>query len=339
MVKHNRNIGVSCYKGVIFLNVKERKVPIIIQKEEALLRRLLATHQKWASIYDHLEKARAGYRGELQTDYYLGMLPYKDYYIFQDLRLTIGKFSFQLDTLILSPHFLLIVESKNISGSLLFDRSSKQLIRTKEGKEDGFLDPLAQVNHQCRHLKRWLEHHKIKSCPIESLIVISSPSTILKTTPGHQSIFQKVTHAVHLVDKIKELEHRYPDPALTPYLLQKLSKLFLQSHSPLEVNVLKHYGIHPKDLIKGVICPSCSSVPMLRKYNHWYCPICNLKCDQAHIQAIEDYFHLISPKITNKKCREFLILSSRHTATRLLESMDLPYAGHTKGRIYYQPTE
>lgn len=195
------------------------------------------------------------------------------------------------------------------------------------------------MNHQCRHLKKWLEQHKIKSCPIESIIVISSPSTILKTTPGYQSIFQKVTHAVHIVDKIKELEHRYPDPALTPYLLQKLSKVLLQSHSPLEVNILKHYDIHPTDLIKGVICPSCSSVPMLRKYANWYCSVCRLQCDQAHIQAIQDYFQLISSQITNKQCREFLLLSSRHTATRLLESMNLPYTGHTKGRIYFQPME
>lgn len=78
----------------------------------------------------------AGYRGEQSLDYYLGFLT--NYFILHDLRLPDRDHHFQLDTLLISPYFILILEVKNISGTLIFDDHFKQLIRVTPEKEEGF---------------------------------------------------------------------------------------------------------------------------------------------------------------------------------------------------------
>ncbi|MEW9669496.1 nuclease-related domain-containing protein [Ammoniphilus sp. 3BR4] len=125
---------------------KPRTIPLIILMEEALLRRLPLNHPKREEILRNLEKRWTGYRGEQNLDYHLSFLPEKDYSLFQDLRLIQAKQTCQLDTLILSPHFALIIESKNIYGTLFFDQHSRQLIRTnKKQEEEGFPDPIMQA--------------------------------------------------------------------------------------------------------------------------------------------------------------------------------------------------
>jgi hypothetical protein len=76
---------------------------------------------------------------------------------------------------------------------------------------------------------------------------------------------------------------------------------------------------------------------MKRVFSKWICPHCQSSSKDAHIQAIHDYFFLISSTISNKQCRDFLHLASEMTAYRLLSEMNLPHNGITKGRIYFSP--
>jgi hypothetical protein len=69
---------------------------------------------------------------------------------------------------------------------------------------------------------------------------------------------------------------------------------------------------------------------MTRLKGKWQCPICHSKSKDAHLEAIEDFFLLFQPSITNTKLRHFLHLSSSDTAARLLKAMNLPYSGAKK---------
>ncbi|MBM7660464.1 hypothetical protein JOC85_001236 [Bacillus mesophilus] len=128
---------------------KKRNYPIRIKKLEALLRRLPKSHMKRGDIEEELAKSYAGFRGEQSMNYHFDYLDKKKYTIIHDLRLFDQNHYFQMDTLILSTRFLLIVEIKNIIGTLIFDKSFQQLIRSYNGKEDAFHNPLIQAkNHQ-----------------------------------------------------------------------------------------------------------------------------------------------------------------------------------------------
>ncbi len=107
-------------KGMMHVIVKERKSPDFIQRMEALLRRLPASHSKRVLIENDLAKRKAGFRGEEAVDYFLKHL--NEFTIIHDIRLAGGNDDFfQIDALLLYSNFILILEIKNISGTIYFD--------------------------------------------------------------------------------------------------------------------------------------------------------------------------------------------------------------------------
>lgn len=312
--------------------VKERSIPIRIQKNEALLRRRSKGHPKIPEIKEDLRKRWAGYRGEQSVDYYLGKLPEKNFLIFHGIRLSNGEYIFQIDTLILTQAYALILEIKNYTGTLYFDPSFNQLIQTTQAGEKGYPCPVEQANQQRRELKKWLEARNI-SIPIEFLVIISKPTTILKTAPGNKHIFQKVLHAQFLLGKIQKIKHE--EPLLIPKEFKKLSRLILKENSPEIFDILSFYKINPTEILTGVFCCDCHSIHMNRCYGNWVCPVCEQKDPHAHIEAVNEYFLLFNNSpLSNQKLRDFLHLSSPYIANRLLFSMKLPFTGSRKDRLY-----
>lgn len=125
--------------------VKKRQLPLMILKLQSLLRRLPKNHPKIPYIEENLAKKMAGYRGEHSIDYPLSFLTFQNYFILHDLRLPHNDYFFQIDTLLISPKFILMLEVKNIAGKLFFDQEFHQLVRTLNDKEEVFPDPILQV--------------------------------------------------------------------------------------------------------------------------------------------------------------------------------------------------
>ncbi len=73
-------------------------------------------------------------------------------------------------------------------------------------------------------------------------------------------------------------------------------------HTPDHTNLLKKYNLSKEDIITGVHCTAFDKKPL--------------------IKAVKDYFLLIKPSITSKEFREFVHISSKDTANRLLVSMN-----------------
>ncbi|MDN4524125.1 nuclease-related domain-containing protein [Fictibacillus fluitans] len=314
--------------------MKNRKIPIHIRKLEALLRRLPPEHAKRREIEEQLARRMAGYRGEQSLDYYLGFL--QDYFILQDLRLPNGDYHFQLDAILISPYFILILEVKNISGTLIFDDHFKQLIRVTPEKEEGFPDPILQVERHREQLRSWLLGQKFEKIPIETLVVISYPNTVIKNTllnlASHLS--EKVIHSGHLLTKIKSFETLHRKPLLNPQHIKKISKKLLMSHTLSNPAVLKQFQIQPHEILTGVQCPQCSSLPMVRLHAKWICPTCGSLSRDAHFSALNDYKLLVDLTISNRELKDFLHLSSIYASSRILQSMNLPYSGSYKNRRY-----
>jgi hypothetical protein len=203
---------------------KERVVPLKLQMEDALYRRLSASHPKHKELTVQLKKGWAGYRGEQNLDYELGFLP-SSYLIFQDLRLPLHERTFQIDTLILTSHMAVIIETKNIYGTLFFDSTSKQVIRKFENITEGFPDPFLQAKKQQFLFQQWLIEHQIRPMEIHYLVAIGSPNTIIKT--DNPKIYEKVLHAAHIPDKLLELDevtknNPFTKP-LSHYFLEKIN--------------------------------------------------------------------------------------------------------------------
>ncbi|WP_242216676.1 nuclease-related domain-containing protein [Bacillus cereus group sp. BfR-BA-01380] len=310
--------------------VKERKVPIYLRQLEALLRRLPAHHSKWNVVSENVAKHRAGYKGEQAIDYPLSFLPEKEYSILHDIRLFDQDHYFQIDTIIISSRFLLFLEIKNIVGTLLFDSKFNQLIRISEEKSEGFPDPILQIKRQEIQLRKWLNLHGFSNLPIESLVVISTPRTIIKTLDD--TLLHTIIHSANLPHKIKRLEIKYKKKAIAN--VHELIHQMITDNAPLQQNILEQYKITKEELVRGVQCEACSMAPMVKIRQGWHCPNCKDISKWAHKFALRDYALLISTTCTNHELKDFLCIQSGATVKRLLHAIEIPYTGKNKGRTY-----
>ncbi|RKD22790.1 hypothetical protein BEP19_11115 [Ammoniphilus oxalaticus] len=202
---------------------KPLNLPLQVQVEEALLRRLSPRHKKRPEITARLQKGWAGYVGEQQLAYHLNFLSEQEYDLFFDLRLVANKKMCQLDALIVSPHALFVVESKNFLGELLYDQHTRRFIRKYQNQETSFPDPIMQLNRQRAVLTDWLRTQRI-SIPIAGLVLIGNSTSMLKTNEGSNDIYRQMLFAEQIPDQIPDqIRHitqaQYKQKVLTPYKL------------------------------------------------------------------------------------------------------------------------
>ncbi|MFJ5621723.1 nuclease-related domain-containing protein [Peribacillus loiseleuriae] len=308
---------------------------LTIRKMQALLRRLPFDDPNRLLIENDYGKFYAGFRGEASLVYYLSFLDDKSYLIFHDLRLPIHHHFFQLDYLILSANFALILEVKNYSGTVYFDPQFDQLIRTtQQDVEETFPDPISQVEQHRANLLKYLHDQKLGPIPIETLVIFSNPYTQLKTTQGNHKIRKKVIHKEKFLQSFQLFENKYSKELLTQKSMKKASKTLMNSHTPLNQDFLSKYQIQKENLISGVYCPNCFALPMEKLKGKWRCNICSHQSNDAYIHSIQDYALLIDTEITSKNFRNFLDISSASISTKLLNSMNLSREGQSRSVTY-----
>lgn len=325
-------------RGVTLLIIKELQKTIELIIYEILLKRLSKNHNKMDEIKSDWAKRNAGFNGEKAVYRMLTFLDEQKYFIFHNLRLKINQYYFQMDFLIVTTKFILIIEAKNIAGTLLFDELG-QFIRVTQDKEEGFQDPVSQVQLHKRQFIKWLEKNHFPKVPIEYAVVVSKPSSIIKMNTRNPEVRKRVMPLTKLLEFIDNIDPYYKNESLSMKLLKKLNKNLLKDNTPFIPNLLEKYNISIKYILTGVQCPNCLASPMIPINGTWKCPHCNTYSKTAHIDTIYDYLLLINPTITNRDLREFLHLPSRQKATRILTSMNLTYTGGQKNRQYSLPNK
>lgn len=301
---------------------------------EALYRRLPPQHHMKERVFSDLKRTRTGVRGEKEVDYPLKFLTEQDYLILQHLRLPDQNGSFQIDNLILSEEYMLILEVKNWYGTVIFGENGQVTRVGDHGIEEGFPNPIPQAKLQRHRLQKWLHSHGFPNIPIDFFVVISFPSTIIKSASVDIPIPDKVIHNNHLFFEIQKISEIYQEPILKMSRLMKLAQQLKKAHIPSNENILSKYGIKKEELVKGVFCPKCFAVPMKRKTEKWYCSKCRHTSKVAYFSALNDYKWLVGDYITNREARVFLRIDSPHVIKRLLQKGSFVSFGNTSNRKY-----
>ncbi|WP_339147241.1 MULTISPECIES: nuclease-related domain-containing protein [unclassified Sutcliffiella] len=312
---------------------KPREKSVRLLTLEAAIRRVPPVHPKYQLIEKEHGKLHYGFIGEKALDYFLTFLPNNNTQLLHGLRIEdpLNRY-FQMDTLLITPGYCLILDSKYVSGTLEFDETTNQLIRHRGEEREKFGDPLSQIERQKYQLTLWLDKHNFPPLPIGGQIVLThSNATLINATP---SLMKKVTFHTNLPHKLQAIDDQKFTPLLDNSTYKKLSKMLIKKHTPDEFSILQHFGIHYHELRKGVICPRCTYLPMLQKHGSWICENCGLYSKTAHVKNLMDYKLLVGNIITNRMIRDFLLLPSPNVANYLLSSMKLPTQGTNRGRKY-----
>ncbi|RZT21611.1 nuclease-related domain-containing protein [Fictibacillus sp. BK138] len=312
---------------------KHRKTPLLIDNLSAFLKRL-PSHPKRKEMEEYLARQKAGFKGELSLEYFYRYLPLNEVIFLHNIRILHQNYYFQIDTLILTQKFFLILEIKNLSGQIYFDNLYSQIIRRINDIKESFEDPIYQVERQAHHLSEILMLYKIPFIPIETLVVITNPNTLIESAPSHTDALYKVIKSAGLKKKYVEFKQRYNEDKLTKKELKKIVKLINKLNQPYNPDLCNLFKINKEELIKGVFCPSCEDALLVRRKRSWFCITCKETNHYAHISALKDYARFISTTITNRECMQFLNLPSRSQSYHLLHSLNLPFTGTTKDRTY-----
>ncbi|WP_404455601.1 NERD domain-containing protein [Virgibacillus necropolis] len=309
--------------------IKKRTTPVEIPVLEALKRRLSPRRKIYPKLEEDFAYSQKGFDGEKAVDRFTAALLKNNLTILHDVYLHNKGSSFQIDTLIIGPHCIFVVEIKNYTGTVTFNFILKQFTREHNGKITGFRNPIIQATTNTLLLTEWLSDHTIMDIPIYPLVVISEPSTILKVIPAEKDISDVVMHGEYMPQQVMKMNQEL-EGNRHGHLHQKIGALILGECGTFDFDYRREYVIDHQKILSGVQCPGCGKLGMERKQKNWHCNKCGEKDKDAYIKAISDYLLLIKPSITNTECMKFLKVDSRHIVTRLLKSSGLIYDGKYK---------
>ncbi|MFY0518721.1 nuclease-related domain-containing protein [Lysinibacillus sp. UGB7] len=297
---------------------------------EALIRRLPSTHAEFTYYSERLRRIQAGYAGEQRVDAeWLEMnLPHPHYFL-HDLQV-INRFgtSHQMDTIFLCPHFILILEIKNITGYLEFDEAFAQFTRTNaEGIVEGMLDPLHQVKRHVEWMKGMIQQERLDIL-VKYAVIFATKNAILSQSLRGQPVF----HVSGLRNQVKAWLQQHNEVFMDEAALQRFANLLFTMHTPMK----RQLTLPIQDIVKGVLCPRCSDgQKMSYRYKKWFCERCGLVDNQEIFTTLDDYRLLINGWLTNKSFCEFFAISSPNVAYRILQQLPLKALGTKRHRRYW----
>lgn len=311
--------------------LKHRKFPKDIEQLQTIEKRLLDHHPELPNVKEQLKYRLSGYKGELALNFPLTFLP-RHARIFHDLRLYDGTHFFQIDCLVLTDHYMVIIEAKNIGGELYYNQRFNYLRRKWTEGEQTFSDPVLQVRRHRRQLQQWLGLKHFPDVPIYCLVANSHPETAIDTDDSSLDI---VIRTESLPEKMAEIHSSQVGPPIETTFLEHISTILLEGHTEQNYNYIERHSLGKSDFKGGVFCHKCQHLPMTRIYGTWKCPYCGYKYKQAHHSALRDYFFIYGAEITNKTARGFLLIDSAQVTQSILMNMNLRTVGNNKGRIYF----
>ncbi|WP_245799360.1 nuclease-related domain-containing protein [Virgibacillus siamensis] len=299
----------------------------------ALDRRTPKTHPHKQFISQQATNLYSGYKGEKALEYYLQFLPENQFFIFHYLRFLDKYGHFQLDFLLLSAYFHLIIEVKNVYDNMNFDELG-QAFRVMGDDVEVFRSPIEQVNMQHNRLKSLYRNHDFPTVPIKKIVVYSRDDMYLRNLANNKVINDTVMHRDHVLPKIENFTEMYQTPYFSEEQLMELSSTLMGAHRPEDFLLMERLRVSQEELIKGVFCPNCGCVPMLWKHGKWHCKSCGCVSKNAHRTTLADYALLSDEYINNRQARQFLLMDSIHTAKRVLQKEASEEIGNRGGRKY-----
>lgn len=315
--------------------LQKRYKPHILLAHEALLRRLKKRYRTNDILQSNYWRYKVGYEGELKVDYQLSLFPNENFHHVPSLRLKIDSHYFQIDSLIITPKVIFILEIKNIKGTLKYSSHYGQLIQMNADKETGYHNPLSQVNIQKHRLSSWLKQFNF-DIPIEPFIISTNQSAVIRNIHNDHTFQHRFISLDRLLEKLNDIYNSFPKKILSKKDINRMIEKLNKNNEAHISNLIEQYQIKEHHLVIGIPCPDCDSSLQWWRGNS-YCKLCQSHYRNQYVQTIYDYFLLHKRYITNEQCRHFLQLPTPDITYNVLNKLNLRISGKNKGRKYLSP--
>ena len=195
---------------------KRRTMPHELKALISLDKRLPNTHEKKHAVQKNLFNCQADYNGKLEFDEQINEFqPSYPHAILHDLNLQQDGLFFRIDSLLITPSLITVIEVKNFKDKTVIKANPTQFIRVfQNGDRKALSNPYIEVERKIQLLHNWLNKRGIQ-IPIDGLLVFSHtnelviehPSPDMKTlltyeAPAHfrsLSVHEQIldAHAIH----------------------------------------------------------------------------------------------------------------------------------------------
>lgn len=239
-------------------------------------------------------------------------LPYS-FHTYHNISLYAEKL-IQMDILIITPHYALILEVKNFKDTVEITTNPSQMIQTlANGVVNVCRSPESQIEDYIYQLSHFFKQYNI-NLPVLGAVVFAFETLRIINSSNRTTILLQ-NDLPHYLRTIKTQK-----PPLSEIQLERIKKLILQKNKDYQPFPLSdYYSIDPKDLIPGVICEKCAHIGIKKVKRRWICPKCHTISQTAHLNTFKEYFLISRKTLSNKECRQFLHLNNNHEATRIIK--------------------
>lgn len=309
--------------------MKKRGIDLHLEGLQALSKRLPESHLQKETIDKKIRMKTAGIRGESK------LVKVFENYTFLDEIYILHDVSFystgraQIDCLVITPNFALILEVKNIAGEMSFLVGTGQISRILEnGQIDHFESPMVQIDRNSDLLFDWFRLKNIHM-PILGAVVLTNSTQKVTVQPNQYPVLFLGEIPSFIKRQIKNRTVIEPNQA------KVIAEMLVNEHQPFNpFPICDRWHVDTACLKKGVFCTKCCDGMMKRSFRTWDCEACFHRDPYAHVQAIKEFFMLVGGEITNKKCREFFGIQSPQLITRILKELNLTVEGTGKKTKY-----
>lgn len=309
--------------------VKPFETTLETEALDSLASRLPISHPMHRKMQKKAKNKAAGDIGEEVVMHELTKLklPYS-FHAYHNISLYAEKL-IQMDILIVTPHYALILEVKNFKDTVEITTNPSQMVQTlANGVKNVSRSPESQVEDYIYQLTQFLKQYNI-TLPVLGAVVFAFETLHIINSSNRTTILLKND----LLSYIRSIKTQKPD--LNEAQLERIKNLILQKNKDYKPFPLSdYYSIDPIDLITGVICEKCTYIGIKKAKRRWICPKCGSTSQTAHLHTIKEYFLIARKTLSNKECRQFLHLNNIHEATRILKKANLTKTGKSSSTKY-----
>ncbi|WP_251668481.1 MULTISPECIES: nuclease-related domain-containing protein [unclassified Sporosarcina] len=288
-------------------------------------------HPRYQELRESLYRVKAGYAGEKIADKYLARCQFNvPVTILTDVQLLMEKdIRIQLDTLLITPSGLFILEVKNIAGRLICRTNPPHVECQYENRPPIVMECLhMQTENSRQYLQKWLTEEGFE-IPIQSLIVLASQKTSVHHAPSDLTL----VYAKHL--PLYFQSNPFEKTVLSIQQIKSLTRKFTNQQSVYNPFPLSEYfNIDVNDLTPGCICEVCYSPLRRLSERKWLCKGCGNITKFATKRAVYEYFAVFDRELSRKKCKEFFGVEN-NPAKHILKNLPLQLSGNGKSVLYH----
>lgn len=245
-------------------NIHDIKEPIFLKdfhKENKQIEDLeillpkISNKDKSSLIHKDIITLKEGLIGENNVYYEL-----KNSYIpmicLHNIRIELDGNTAQFDFIIITHYFIMILETKKLSGDITINESGEfiRIFKNKYGKiikKEGIYSPISQNERHVRILKNYLIKNKlIKDFPIKSLVLIANPKSIINRYKAPYDVKNKIFKSDQLTNILNnEIKKYKKEQSIYESKMYKIADFLLKNHSDPIYDYYKKYSLSKEDFL------------------------------------------------------------------------------------------